>query len=117
MIPLVLGCNGARPPSCPAPRHSQRGRSPCGRSRWPVGPGLRTTGRHGYLRQILAALPAGSWTTFGDLATVVGVRASVVGAYMSNRASLENAHRVLTSEGIASESSRDVLEQEGVSFT
>jgi alkylated DNA nucleotide flippase Atl1 len=78
------------------------------------------------LRRLLTAIPSGRWTTFGDLATVIGVRAGAVGGYMSGRPSLENGHRVLTSEGAVSdafqwpeghtESVRDVLEREGVDF-
>jgi alkylated DNA nucleotide flippase Atl1 len=79
------------------------------------------------LRQILAELPAGSWTTFGDLATVIGGHPGGIGTYMIARPDLENMHRVLTSEGAVStafpwpddrtETPQEVLEREGVTFT
>ena len=34
------------------------------------------------LRQILAALPAGSWATYGDLAAVIGVHPRPLGTYL-----------------------------------
>ncbi|XRQ13882.1 GmrSD restriction endonuclease domain-containing protein [Actinomadura welshii] len=79
------------------------------------------------LRRLLAELPAGSWTTFGDLAAVIGATPAAVGTYLASRPGLEHAHRVLTSEGTVSASfrwpddragtPRDVLEAEGVTFT
>ncbi|GAA4300109.1 alkylated DNA nucleotide flippase Atl1 [Actinomadura luteofluorescens] len=79
------------------------------------------------LRRLLAEIPTGSWTTFSDLATVIGVPASRIGGYLGSRPGLENAHRVLTSEGTPSPSSRsrddapadprDLLAVEGVPFS
>ncbi|WP_207946581.1 DUF262 domain-containing protein [Actinomadura sp. 7K507] len=79
------------------------------------------------LRRLLAELPSGSWTTFGDLAAVIGSNPAGVGTYMASRPGLEHAHRVLTSEGTVSSSfrwpddraatPRDVLETEGVAFS
>ncbi|MEU8802274.1 DUF262 domain-containing protein [Spirillospora sp. NPDC048819] len=79
------------------------------------------------LRRLLAELPTGSWTTFGDLAAVIGSNPAGVGTYMASRPGLEHAHRVLTSEGTVSPSfrwpddragtARDVLETEGVAFS
>ncbi|MER6815558.1 DUF262 domain-containing protein [Spirillospora sp. NPDC000708] len=79
------------------------------------------------LRRLLAEIPAGSWTTFGDLATVLGVPAPRVGSYLNNHPGMDNAHRVLTSEGTVSpafrwpddrtETARDVLAREGVPFS
>ncbi|MFG2243707.1 DUF262 domain-containing protein [Spirillospora sp. NPDC048823] len=79
------------------------------------------------LRRLLAELPTGSWTTFGDLATVIGSNPAGVGTYMASRPGLEHAHRVLTSDGTVSPSfprpddraaaPRDVLESEGVAFS
>ncbi|MFF4240205.1 DUF262 domain-containing protein [Actinomadura geliboluensis] len=79
------------------------------------------------LRRLLAELPTGSWTTFGDLAAVIGSNPAGVGGYLASRPGLENAHRVLTSEGTVSPSfrwpddradtPRAVLEAEGVTFS
>ncbi len=79
------------------------------------------------LRRVLAEVPTGSWTTFGDLATVIGSNPAGVGTYMASRPGLENAHRVLTSEGMVSpsfrwpdaraETPRAILETEGVTFS
>ncbi|TDC55880.1 DUF262 domain-containing protein [Actinomadura sp. KC345] len=79
------------------------------------------------LRRLLAELPTGSWTSFGDLAAVIGSTPAGVGAYMASRPGLEHAHRVLTSEGTVSPSfswpdgragtPRDALEAEGVTFS
>ncbi|GAA3765432.1 GmrSD restriction endonuclease domain-containing protein [Salinactinospora qingdaonensis] len=78
------------------------------------------------LRRTLAALPAGNWTSYGDLARLVGSRSNKVGGYLSSRPGMLNAHRVLTSEGEISssfqwpdereETPREVLEKEGVCF-
>ncbi len=50
------------------------------------------------LRELLAALPAGRWTSYGDLARTIGTGAQPVGNYVrSNR--LPNAHRILRTTG------------------
>lgn len=50
------------------------------------------------LRQLLAALPAGRWTSYGDLARTIGTGAQPVGNYVrSNR--LPNAYRILRNNG------------------
>lgn len=79
------------------------------------------------LRHALAELPAGNWTSFADIARLVGTSASKVGAYISSGPTLVNAHRVLSSDGETplgfawpdgrQESLREVLEKEGVIFT
>ncbi|WP_258573598.1 GmrSD restriction endonuclease domain-containing protein [Actinomadura parmotrematis] len=79
------------------------------------------------LRRLLAELPAGRWTTYGDLAAVIGSHAAAIGTHLAGRPELENAHRVLTSEGQISSSfrwpdgriasAREVLEEEGVAFS
>lgn len=79
------------------------------------------------LRQILAALPAGKWTTYGDLAAAIGSAAQPVGNFLATRI-VPNAHRVLRSGGVVSESFEwideketrqpvEILTEEGVEFT
>ncbi len=74
----------------------------------------------------LAELPAGSWTTYGDLAALIGSHAVPVGVRLASHPA-PNAHRVLQSEGTISsafrwlepgrsENPRDLLEAEGVEF-
>lgn len=48
--------------------------------------------------QALAALPAGSWTTYGDLAALIGSQAIAVGQRLATVVT-PNAHRVLQSDG------------------
>lgn len=50
------------------------------------------------LRQILLALPAGRWTSYGEIASVIGSAAQPVGNYIANT-EVENAYRVLRSTG------------------
>lgn len=75
----------------------------------------------------IAAIPAGRWTTYGDLAELAGTSAQAVGGYVGNLPPGSNAYRVLSADGTVSESFRwtdpkheravrDVLEAEGVSF-
>jgi alkylated DNA nucleotide flippase Atl1 len=79
------------------------------------------------LHAALAALPPGSWTTYGDLAELIGSHQVPVGQHLANTAVLLNAHRVLTSDGRVAEAFRwsdpdderdvrAVLEAEGVRF-
>lgn len=73
----------------------------------------------------LAAMPSGTWTTYGDIATLVGTHPIQVGTYLAN-SRVPNAHRALTANGEVAEgfrwldnrteTARDVLEREGVSF-
>ncbi|CAN5314793.1 DUF262 domain-containing protein [soil metagenome] len=51
------------------------------------------------LHAALAALPPGTWTTYGDLAELIGSHQVPVGQHLANTRGLLNAHRVLTSEG------------------
>jgi alkylated DNA nucleotide flippase Atl1 len=78
------------------------------------------------LHQALAMLPAGSWTTYGDLAELVGSAAQPIGNHLANEV-VQNAWRVLTSDGRPSRQFRwpdgertgtqqEVLEEEGVTF-
>jgi alkylated DNA nucleotide flippase Atl1 len=53
------------------------------------------------LHQALAAIPAGSWTTYGDLAELIGSHAVPVGAHLANNVA-PNPWRVLASDGSVS---------------
>lgn len=50
------------------------------------------------LHQALAALPPASWTTYGDLAALIGSHPVPIGAHVAS-ARVANAHRVLSSTG------------------
>jgi alkylated DNA nucleotide flippase Atl1 len=75
----------------------------------------------------IAAIPAGSWTTYGDLAELGGTAAQAVGNFIMTLPSGSNAYRVLSADGSISESFkwadsaetrdvREVLIAEGVRF-
>lgn len=79
------------------------------------------------LHDLLAGVPAGSWTTYGDLADVIGTAAQPVGNHVAGCPDCPNAHRVLGRQGEPSagfrwsdptrtETQRDALEREGVTF-
>ena len=79
------------------------------------------------LNQMLALLPAGRWTTYGDLAKAIGTAAQAVGNRIATSPG-PNGHRVLNAQGQISEGfrwfepertddPRKVLEQEGLRFT
>lgn len=79
------------------------------------------------LHAILEALPEGSWTSYGDLADVVGTAAQPLGNHIATCKQCSNAHRVLTSDGQIAEAfawtdpedHRDpgeVLQGEGLAF-
>lgn len=76
------------------------------------------------MNQALAAIPAGRWTTYGDVAALIGSHPVPVGNRLASY-SAPNAHRVLQAEGTVSPSFRwpdpgktddpvDVLRAEGV---
>ncbi len=78
------------------------------------------------LRQALAVLPAGSWTTYGDVAALIGSHPVPVGQHVATKG-VPNAHRVLTRDGTVSPNFRwvdpddardphEVLRSEGVGF-
>ncbi|GLZ51689.1 hypothetical protein Acsp07_13060 [Actinomycetospora sp. NBRC 106378] len=78
------------------------------------------------LNEALAHVPAGHWTTYGDLAALLGVIARVVGTRLATVAT-PNPHRVLRAGGMVSPdfvwldpsndaSPRTMLEAEGVTF-
>ena len=75
----------------------------------------------------IEAIPAGNWTTYGDLAEFGGTAAQPVGNYCASLSAPANAYRVLTSGGKVSayfrwtdpsetRSVRAVLEEEGIRF-
>jgi uncharacterized protein with ParB-like and HNH nuclease domain/alkylated DNA nucleotide flippase Atl1 len=79
------------------------------------------------LHAALAAMPAGSWTSYSDCAELVASHQVPVGQHMANTPGLLNGHRVLSSSGRVSESFRwldpnddrdvrEVLRAEGVRF-
>lgn len=80
------------------------------------------------LHAALAALPFGAWTSYSDLAELIGSHQVPVGQHLSSTNSILNAHRVLTSEGRVADGfhwtdptdTRDihtVLKAEGVQFS
>ncbi|TQS27118.1 MGMT family protein [Microbispora sp. KK1-11] len=77
--------------------------------------------------EALKRLEPGSWTTYGELATLVGMSAQAVGGFMAESADTVHAHRVLQSGGRISpqfrwsdpertDDPREVLEAEGLTF-
>ncbi|MEW2239770.1 DUF1524 domain-containing protein [Streptomyces sp. NPDC026666] len=63
--------------------------------------------------EVLAALPHGTWTSYGDLAAFLGFGAQAVGNHMASTPRVANAYRVLTSEGKVSDGFRWTSEDEG----
>lgn len=79
------------------------------------------------LHRLMAALPAGHWTSYGDVASVVGTAAQPLGRHVTTCARCEHAWRVLQDSGRPSsgfrwsdptrtDTQRQVLEAEGVRF-
>lgn len=79
------------------------------------------------LHAIMSALPLGHWTTYGDLAEVIGSHPNPVGQHIATNDSIENAWRVLRAGGQPAEgfqwsdpsdtrSVQEVLESEGIHF-
>ncbi|MDH6433865.1 alkylated DNA nucleotide flippase Atl1 [Streptomyces sp. SAI-144] len=83
---------------------------------WPAplrGVGRAERSRDWHLaHQVLAALPHGMWTSYGDLAAFLGSGAQAVGNHLAGTPGLANAYRVLTSEGRVSEGFRWTSEDE-----
>lgn len=52
--------------------------------------------------QAIGALPAGSWTSYGDLAELVGTAAQPTANHVAKDPSIEYAHRVLSDDGSVS---------------
>ncbi len=80
------------------------------------------------LHAILEALPAGSWTTYGGLAEVVGTAPQAVGVHVVACEQCTNAHRILQQNGSAfasfpwsdpvdTRSQIEMLEAEGLRFS
>ncbi|WBB90683.1 DUF262 domain-containing protein [Verrucosispora sp. WMMC514] len=78
------------------------------------------------MNRALAALPAGSWTAYGDVAALIGSHPVPVGVRLASHPA-PNAHRVLQAEGLVSpnfrwldpaktDEPRDLLRAEGVEF-
>ncbi|MEU2625897.1 DUF262 domain-containing protein [Kitasatospora sp. NPDC007106] len=99
---------------------------------WPGPVGVpRTVGEEwpgwSELRAALVAMPSGTWTTYGDVAELVGSHPVPVGAYLAGKVGVIGVYRVLTSDGRVSPSFRwpdgheastpqEILEREGVPF-
>jgi alkylated DNA nucleotide flippase Atl1 len=96
----------------------------------PIG-GVKPTGEESpgwaELRAALVAMPSGTWTTYGDVAELIGSHPVAVGAYLGGNSTVIGAYRVLTSEGKISPSFRwadgddrqppqELLTSEGVRF-
>ncbi|WP_327395298.1 MGMT family protein [Streptomyces phaeochromogenes] len=58
------------------------------------------------LRAALLAMPTGTWTTYGDVAALIGTHAVAVGSHLASNAGLHGAYRVLTADGRISEGFR-----------
>ncbi|MFP8905847.1 GmrSD restriction endonuclease domain-containing protein [Streptomyces atacamensis] len=56
--------------------------------------------------QVLAALPHGTWTSYGDLAAFLGSGAQAVGNHLANTPGVVNAYRVLNADGKVSDKFR-----------
>lgn len=76
---------------------------------------------------VMAALPEGRWTTYGDLAAFAGTAAQPLGAHVARCPECTNAHRVLNAQGRVSDGfgwldsaddrdPRELLASEGVAF-
>jgi alkylated DNA nucleotide flippase Atl1 len=79
------------------------------------------------LHDLLATVPAGRWTTYGDLAAIVGTAAQPLGGHVTRCTDCLNAWRVLGaggrpregfrwSDGSRSDTQQQALEAEGVNF-
>ena len=79
------------------------------------------------LHQLLEALPHSHWTTYGDLASVVGTSAQPLGQHIANCSTCPNAWRVLGADGrprpnfawtdaTDERSQAEALSSEGVAF-
>ncbi|MBL6276090.1 DUF262 domain-containing protein [Micromonospora fiedleri] len=80
----------------------------------------------GLMNKVLAELPAGSWTTYGDIAALIGTAPLPVGTRLAKHPA-PNAHRVLQADGLVAanfrwldpsrtDDPRELLTAEGVKF-
>ncbi|RAV32907.1 GmrSD restriction endonuclease domain-containing protein [Corynebacterium heidelbergense] len=78
------------------------------------------------VRRIVATIPAGRWTTYGDVAAAAGTNAQSIGNHLAGHVVL-NAHRVMRRNGVVAEHFRwidptetrtpeEVLAEEGLAF-
>ncbi|MCQ0002970.1 GmrSD restriction endonuclease domain-containing protein [Streptomyces sudanensis] len=96
----------------------------------PIG-GVKPTGEEwpgwAEMRAALVAMPSGTWTTYGDVAELIGSHPMPVGAHLGAHPSVIGAHRVLTADGRVSAGfrwpdgsdrppPRELLASEGVRF-
>jgi alkylated DNA nucleotide flippase Atl1 len=58
------------------------------------------------VRRVVDALPEGTWTSYGDLAELIGTGPRQVGAFMKDDGGVPKAYRVLTAGGTVSEGFR-----------
>ncbi|SFR24367.1 Protein of unknown function [Lentzea waywayandensis] len=65
------------------------------------------------MNTVLAALPAGSWTTCGDIASIIGRDSPAVVTRLATTTT-PHAHRVLPAGGLVPPDARDLLRSEGV---
>ncbi|PLW74328.1 hypothetical protein C0036_02520, partial [Streptomyces sp. DJ] len=99
---------------------------------WPAplrGVGRAERSRDWHLaHQVLAALPHGTWTSYGDLAAFIGSGAQAVGNHLAGTPGVVNAYRVLNAGGQVSDKFRwaspeeegdvkDRLAADGIRFT
>jgi alkylated DNA nucleotide flippase Atl1 len=80
------------------------------------------------VRRVVDALPEGTWTSYGDLAELIGTGPRQVGAFMRDDGGNPKAYRVLTAGGTVSDGFRwsdgssgrdvpDLLREDGVTVS
>lgn len=79
------------------------------------------------VEQVLEQLPPATWTSYGELAELVGTGPRQVARFLSHSFGVENAFRVLRSDGTVSDGFRwsgsshrgvhDALRDHGIRFT
>ncbi|MET9545964.1 DUF262 domain-containing protein [Streptomyces sp. NPDC006627] len=65
------------------------------------------------LRAALIAMPAGTWTTYGDIAELIGSHPVPVGNFLATKSGVHGAYRVLTAAGRVSGSFRWSKDEHG----
>jgi alkylated DNA nucleotide flippase Atl1 len=79
------------------------------------------------MRAALVAMPSGTWTTYGDIAELIGSSTVPIGDYLAAKSGVIGAYRVLTSDGRVTDAfqrpdgqaygtPQEALEREGVPF-